>query len=427
MKRRPRPRPTWPARALLAAALALCQAAPTFSQTAGRRLVDYADPFVGTENGGNIVPGAQVPFGFVHLSPDTERPTTAGYNPYENITGFSQTHVSGTGGASKYGNFLTTPHVDKFRIDNLGSPKAEETASPGYYSVRLTRPEVRAELTATRLVAFHRYTFPASSLSHLLIDVSSVVQPETGKNAIKNPHPVDCWVRVIAPNRIEGSGNFVGGWNQSPYTIHFSAEFSRPFAAFGTWRDERVEPSTAAAAGEGKVGAYATFDTTSNRTVLMKVGVSFISPEKARENLLRETPAWDFDAVRRRAEAAWEDALGKIKVEGGTEELLRVFYTALFHCHYMPHDLAGENAWCVVAVRRAALRGPLRHLGHLPHALPPSDADSTRTPARHGALARGHLPSHRLDARLAHRGRERHDAGRLERRRGGGRRVDEGR
>jgi hypothetical protein len=50
-----------------------------------------------------------------------------------------------------------------------------------------------------------------------------VVQPETGKNAIKNPHPVDCWVRVIAPNRVEGSGNFVGGWNQSPYTIHFSA------------------------------------------------------------------------------------------------------------------------------------------------------------------------------------------------------------
>jgi predicted alpha-1,2-mannosidase len=322
----------------------LSQAAPVCAQT-GRRLIDYADPFVGTENGGNIVPGAQVPFGFVHASPDTERPTTAGYNPFENIHGFSQTHVSGTGGASKYGNFLTTPLVGKLRVDNLGSPKAEEAASPGYYTVRLTRPDVKAELTTTRLVAFHRYTFPSSQLSHLLIEASSVVQPERGAGVVKNPHPVDCWVRVIAPNRIEGSGNFVGGWNQSPYTIHFSAEFDRPFAAYGTWRDERVEPSTAAAAGEGKVGAYATFDTTGSRTVLMKVGVSFVSPEQARANLLRETPDWDFDAVRRRAEGQWEDALGRIKVEGGTEEQRRVFYTALFHCHYMPHDLTGENAW----------------------------------------------------------------------------------
>src|SRR5215210_6850902 len=172
------------ARALLV--LALCQAAPAFSQT--RRLIEYADPFVGTENGGNIVPGAQVPFGFVHASPDTERPTTAGYNPFENIHGFSQTHVSGTGGASKYGNFLTTPHVGRLRVDNLGSPKAEEAASPGYYAVRLTRPDVKAELTATRLVAFHRYTFPPSKLSHLLVEASSVVQPERGGNAVKNPH-----------------------------------------------------------------------------------------------------------------------------------------------------------------------------------------------------------------------------------------------
>ncbi len=330
-------------RALVAAALLLCQVAPAFSQA--RRLIDYADPFVGTEHGGNIVPGAQVPFGFVHASPDTERPTTAGYNPDGRVYGFSQTHVSGTGGASKYGNFLTTPLVGDLRVNDLASPKSEESASPGYYAVRLTRADVKAELTATRLVAFHRYTFPSSKLSHLLIEASSVVQPETGKNAVKNQRPVDCWVRVVAPNRIEGSGNFVGGWNQSPYTIHFSAEFSRPFKAFGTWRDERIEAGTAAASNEGGVGAYATFDTTDDRTVLMKVGVSFVSPERARANLLRETPGWDFDAVKHQAEAAWEGALAKIKVEGGSEEQRRIFYTALFRCHYMPHDLAGENAW----------------------------------------------------------------------------------
>ncbi|MFN2499123.1 MAG: GH92 family glycosyl hydrolase [Pyrinomonadaceae bacterium] len=332
---------------LLAISLMLLGPARLASQTATRAqpLVSYVDPFVGTENGGNIVPGAQIPFGFVHVSPDTVKPNTAGYRPSENILGFSQTHVSGTGGASKYGNFLTTPLVGKLSVNDLDSPKSEETAAPGYYSVRLTRAKVKAELTATRLVAMHRYTFPASKLSHLLIDASSVVQPETGKDAIKNPHPVDCWVRVIAPNRIEGSGNFVGGWNQSPYTIHFSAEFDRLFDAVGTWRDNRIEAGTVAAANEGKVGAYATFDTTGNQTVQMKIGVSFISPEKARANLLQEIPHWNFDLVRRQAEAAWESALGQIEINGGTDEQRRIFYTALFHSHYMPHDLTGENVW----------------------------------------------------------------------------------
>src|SRR5882724_9395547 len=335
------------ARMLLVIALTTSQVTFTFSQTTNRPqpLITYADPFVGTDNGGNTVPGAQIPFGFVHVSPDTVNPNTAGYNPHENILGFSQTHVSGTGGVSKYGNFLTTPLVGNLRVNNLSSPKAEEAASPGYYTVRLTRSNVKAELTATRLVAMHRYTYPASKLSHLLIDVSSVVQPETGKDAIKNPRPVDCWVRVIAPNRIEGSGNFIGGWNQSPYTIHFSAEFDRPFTAFGTWRDTRIDPGTAAAANEGRVGAYATFDTTNNQPVQMKIGVSFISPEKARANLLHEIPDWNFDGVRRQAETAWESALGHIKIEGGAEEQRRIFYTALFHTYYMPHDLTGENVW----------------------------------------------------------------------------------
>ncbi|HYE64377.1 MAG TPA: GH92 family glycosyl hydrolase [Pyrinomonadaceae bacterium] len=327
--------------------LTVGQVTPAFNQTTNRpqKLISYADPFVGTENGGNIVPGAEIPFGFVHVSPDTLNPTTAGYNPYENILGFSQTHVSGTGGASKYGNFLTTPLVGKLRTGDLGSPKSEESASPGYYTVRLTRSGVKAELTATRLVAMHRYTYPSSKQSHLLIDVSSVVQPEVGNNAIKNQRPVDCWVRIIAPNRLEGTGNFIGGWNPSPYTIHFSAEFSRPFETFGTWRDDRIEPGTLAAANEGKVGAYATFDTTNNQTVQMKIGVSFISPEKARANLLQEIPGWDFDAVRRQAEAAWESVLGQIRIEGATERQREIFYTALFHSHYMPHDLTGENVW----------------------------------------------------------------------------------
>src|SRR5678815_2320411 len=121
-------------RALLSTLIMLTQAVPALVQTRPpESLTAYVDPFVGTENGGNIVPGAQLPFGFVHVSPDTVNPNTAGYSPFENIVGFSQTHVSGTGGASKYGNFLTTPLIGNLRVNNLGSPKSDEAASPGYY------------------------------------------------------------------------------------------------------------------------------------------------------------------------------------------------------------------------------------------------------------------------------------------------------
>ena len=305
-------------------------------------LIARVAPFIGVDKGGNIVPGAGVPFGFVTLSPDTTNPGTSGYNSAGDILGFSHTHVSGTGGASKYGNFLTTPIVGQLGITDLGSPKAEEMASPGYYSVRLTRQGVEAELTATRLVGMHRYTFPTSQAAHLLIDVSSVIRP--GPERPWSQKPIACTVRLIAPNRIEGTGRFSGGWNPAPYTLHFSVEFDRPFTAFGTWTGDEIERGSVAAQGE-RVGAFATFDTRRDSIVQVKVGVSFISVAKARANLEREVPDWDFDAVRHQAEAAWEQVLGKILVEGGTDAQRRIFYTALYHSHFMPHDLTGENVW----------------------------------------------------------------------------------
>ena len=122
----------------------------------GMRLISYVDPFIGVDNGGNTVPGAAVPFGFANPSPDTLRHETSGYDSAQPIIGFSQTHVSGTGGGSKYGNFRITPQVGDINLEDLTSPKAMERASPGYYTVVLTRPQVQVELTATRLVALHR-------------------------------------------------------------------------------------------------------------------------------------------------------------------------------------------------------------------------------------------------------------------------------
>ena len=312
-------------------------------------LVDQVDPFVGADRDGNTVPGAKVPFGFANPSPDTVPATqfrfdTSGYQSDQPIVGFSQTHVSGTGGEGKYGNFRITPSVGPVKAGPGASAKAHEVASPGYYSVHLTQPDVRVELTATRLVAVHRYTFPAVRQANLLIDTGSVIV--TGGGEGRRQRPIHTRTKIVAPDRIEGSADILGGWNPSPYTLHFVAQFSRPATAFGTWRDSSTRPGTTAITGEqGGAGAYLTFDGTADPTVEVKVALSFVSIEKAAANLIAETAGADFDSVRSRAGAAWEDALSRIRVEGGNEAERRIFYTALYRSQYMPHDLTGENAW----------------------------------------------------------------------------------
>lgn len=320
------------------------------NQVAPRRLISFVDPFIGADAGGNTVPGAAVPFGFANPSPDTipnpdpNHWDTSGYESDKSIIGFSQTHVSGTGGESKYGNFRLTPEVGEINIKDLASAKQNETAEPGYYAVTLTRPHVGVELTTTRLVAVHRYTFPPAAAAHLLLDAGSVIF--TGGGGGRRQRPIGSRVLILSPNRIEGTGSFIGGWNPSPYTLHFTAEFSRPFKAYGTWRGDELRPGARSVTGEQtSAGAFVTFETTVDHRVEVKIGVSFVSPEKARANISSETTGADFDAIRRRAAAAWEQSLAKIKIEGGSDDERRIFYTALYRAHYMPHDLTGDNAW----------------------------------------------------------------------------------
>jgi predicted alpha-1,2-mannosidase len=190
----------------------------------------------------------------------------------------------------------------------------------------------------------HRYTFPKTTEAQILIDTGSVIF--TGGGSSRRQRPISTTTRIVAPNRIEGTGNFIGGWNPSPYTLHFSAEFSRNFKTFGTWRDGDVYPNTENVTGEQTgAGAFATFDTGENQTIEIKIGVSFISSEKADANIKTETASAGFDEIRQRATNLWEAILSKVKVEGGSEEQRQIFYTALYRLHYMPHDVSGENAW----------------------------------------------------------------------------------
>lgn len=312
-------------------------------------LLTLVNPFVGADGGGNTVPGAAVPFGFVELSPDTSRADTSGYSSAGLIMGFSHTHVSGTGGDSKYGNFRVTPTAGPLAMGNPLFAKTEETASPGYYAVTLHGDggAIRCELTATRLVGFERFTFPAGARANVILDASSHV--------LRAQRATHVEVDIADDGHVSGWASFKGGWNPGPYKLYFYAVFNRPPIRTGVWSgnraEERFQPGVKHAEGDqmddygNRVGSFATFDATGDRVVEMKLAVSFLSVEKARANLEREAPGWDFGRVRRAAEEDWARVLSAIEVTGGSESQRRIFYTALFRAHYMPHDLTGENVW----------------------------------------------------------------------------------
>ncbi|TGX44724.1 alpha-mannosidase [Sphingomonas naasensis] len=301
--------------------------------------------FVGADNNGNTVPGAGVPFGFVAFSPDTVRGSTNGYDGASPLTGFSVTHVSGTGGESKYGNFRVTPTIGPVDPRNLVLTRSGEEGAPGYYATRIGA--IRAELTAARMAGMARFTFPVSGEANLIIDATSAIQLMG-----KGPRAVGAQVQMLDARTLGGTAEFVGGWNAAPLKLHFAATFDRDPIRIGGWNATRgslsVKPGAGANGGDqridpsDRVGGFATFDTRSDRVVRMKIAVSFASVEQARANLA-ELPGWDFDARRLAAAELWRDALGRIAVEGGSATERRNFYSALYRSHTMPHDVSGER------------------------------------------------------------------------------------
>ncbi len=330
-------------------ALALLSAMVVFAAVLGAQsTVDLADPFLGVDKGGNTVPGAAVPFGFVELSPDTTDRSTSGYSSEGLVLGFSHTHVSGTGGGSKYGNFRVTPVAGTISSANMASEKSEESATPGYYKVKLKQDQgaVLCELTASRLTGVERFTFHRLNEGGILLDITSHVLLEQKVTAAE--------ASVLDDRHVAGSAELRGGWNPAPYKLYFYAEFSRPALRMGTFtaneRGFRLGPGEKHVIGEqisnyrNRAGVFAVFETSSSPVVEVKVAVSFLSVEKAKLNLETEASG-SFDQVREAARKKWIGALSKIQVTGGTEAQRKVFYSALYRVHYMPHDLTGENAW----------------------------------------------------------------------------------
>jgi len=297
--------------------------------------IALVNPFVGTQNFGNTFPGASAPFGMVQVSPDTGG--QGGYDyQQDSIYGFSQTHLSGVGCevAGELPMMPTTGAVDTVDPNAYRSrySHSDEQATPGYYRVGLSTYDIDAELTATSRTGWQRYTFPATSAANVLFN--------TGK---ANQRVFDSEVHVVGDRTVEGrirAGNFCAGHDR--HTVYFTAMFDRPFAAYGTWRGSTIDPGSRDAAGEGRNGAWVTFDANTDRDVVVKVGLSYTGLDGARKNLATETgDSFDFAATRAKLQDTWAAQLESIKISDGTTERQTAFYTALYHSLLHP-NLAGD-------------------------------------------------------------------------------------
>ncbi|WP_405745762.1 GH92 family glycosyl hydrolase [Streptomyces canus] len=364
-----------PTSLLLAAVLAVTGATPAAlaAPAAPPPLVGdptaHVNPLIGTENGGNVFPGAVTPFGMFSFSPENTRgdaTRTAAPGGYlygaTRVRGFSLTHMSGTGCAGGSGDIPLFPFAGEVTSSPASDTKdavyaadfrhADETAEPGHYRVGLASG-VTADLTATARTGSARFTYPADKPASLLFRTANSEVGSTDSTV-----EIDPATRTVSGSVT--SGNFCGYLDpegrRAYYTVHFTALFDRPFTATGTWQDDRLSPGALEASGgtggfsqggrpvAGKgAGGYVRF-APGTEQVGVKIGISYVSRAGAEANLAAENPPRrSFDSVRDAARRAWRERLRAIRVGGGTDDERTTFYTALYHALLHPNVISDAD------------------------------------------------------------------------------------
>lgn len=302
--------------------------------------IDYVDPFIGTGGHGHTFPGASVPFGMVQLSPDTRLEGWDGCSAYhysDNIVyGFSHTHLSGTG-CSDYGDILFMPFCGKIYFNNglkngvdsgyaSHFNKNNEKASPAYYSTFLDDYKIKVELTATKRVGFHKYTFNNPENAHIILDLKH------------RDKVISSSLKIVSNTEISGK-RISHAWAKEQH-IYFVARFSQPFSdAFisnGDVLKRNILKKDISISSGKNIKAVFNFDVEKNIPIFLKVGISSVSVQGAINNLNAEIPDWDFDTIRASSENLWNNELKKIAVQG-KEKDKKIFYTALYHSFLAPN------------------------------------------------------------------------------------------
>ncbi len=307
------------------------------------KLTCWVDPFIGVDKGGNTLCGPYRPLGIARPGPDTWPPVptnTNGYSSTGRILRFSQNHVSGTGGASRYGNIAVTPFVGEPMPRLAACDKADESAEVGRYAVRLLPEGIGVEITATPRCGVYRFRFPRGATANVLIDAGSAVRCYVDHRRPVLPHSVGGYVEAVGECEVVGRGDVQGGWGHDfPYSVHFCARFDRPFSRVHTALGEFMLDRRFAVGPDAK--AILSFDDAEE--VNLVVAISYQSLANARQSLDREAAGRSFDDLHRETVDAWEDLLGKVRASGGTDDERRLFYTSLYRLFCMPSDLGIDD------------------------------------------------------------------------------------
>ena len=287
--------------------------------------IQYVNPFIGTDFHAHTFPGAAYPFGMVQLSPDTRLSGwdgCAGYHYSDStIYGFSHTHLSGTG-IPDYCDILVMPvsgynhpEIDREHYKSPFSHKREK-ASPGYYEVFLDKPEVMVQLTAGKRVGMHRYTYRKDAEKQIVIDL-------THRDEV-----LDSGIEIVDNQTIKGFRRSKS-WALDQI-VYFYMEFSEPFQ----------KPVFCS-----KTKTLLTFNQKKGNMIMVRTGISSVSEENAKLNLMAEVKDWDLNKLLSTTEKAWNGYLGKIDIETMNPEDKLIFYTALYHTAIAPNlysDVNGE-------------------------------------------------------------------------------------
>jgi len=319
------------------------------------RPVDLVYPQLDSENSRWIFfASACRPFGMVNLSPDNKADTDwgSGYR-YEkdSIQFFSHIHgwqlsgipVMPVNGTFK-GNLGSKVYGSKYSHD-------KEIVKPGYHSVFLESYGIKAELTSTTRVGFHRYQFPAAKESYILLDLGTFLGPSgTVKGLAKK----------VSNNEIQGYALMDKTMRRpKPIYVYYTIQFDASFETMQAWQDGKLSGATELFEGSNG-GVYLKFDTSKAKTVLMKVGISYVSEDQARLNITTELPHWNFDQIVKESSEEWNSKLSSIEIEGGTPQQQKRFYTDLWH------SLLGRRIISDADGKYCDMTGSERRIGQIP-------------------------------------------------------------
>ena len=329
---------------LMGIAFGLCLSGTLYT-SAQTQLTDYVDPRIGSEGLGRVFIGPSCPYGMVKPSPDCTPSPNSGWLPMpERVDGFSQVHVSGTGGGPKYGNILVTPFCNGMEQTQHLDYRTYENIRLGYYDTRFKQSGIRTEITTAQRASFYRFTYPEDSLKSLAIDAGFFLGESPIPDTREAQQFVGSEIEILSEHEVCGYTRIRGGWNNGrAYTVYFYAETDKPFIESRTWKGNKITNERSQFDSYEKTGALLRF-AKGDSVVQLKVGISFLSCQRAKYNAHTYIPHWSFEQVHNDLLAQWEKLFKAIEIAPDTPEAQkRMFYTALYHTMIMPVDRTGEN------------------------------------------------------------------------------------